>query len=84
MDILKRLSPNKPRQDHTRHVAFHDQVKVLVFASPSRRDLNLQQKKKSTNKDEIKSPTRSLSKENLPLRKQTISTRLLNTIDNSE
>ncbi|CAF0982498.1 unnamed protein product [Rotaria sp. Silwood1] len=53
--ILKRLSPTKPRQDHTRHVAFHDQVKVLLFASPARRDINnQQQKKKSPNKDEIK------------------------------
>jgi hypothetical protein len=52
--ILKRLSPTKPRQDHTRHVAFHDQVKVLLFASPSRRDL---QKKKSPMKDEIKPPS---------------------------
>ncbi len=38
--ILKRLSPTKPRQDHTRHVAFHDQVKVLLFASPLRRDIS--------------------------------------------
>ena len=45
--ILKRLSPTKPRQDHTRRVVFHDQVKVLVFASPSRRDLLAQQRKKS-------------------------------------
>ena len=44
--ILKRLSPSKPRQDHTRHVAFHDQVKVLLFASPLRRDKNSQQQKK--------------------------------------
>ncbi|CAF4869515.1 unnamed protein product [Rotaria sp. Silwood1] len=82
--ILKRLSPTKPRQDHKRHVVFHDQVKVLVFASPLRRDLNLQQKKKSPNKDEIKSPTRIISKENLPLRKQLITTRHLNTINNTE
>jgi hypothetical protein len=53
--ILKRLSPTKPRQDHTRHVAFHDQVKVLLFASPLRRDMNNSlQKKKSPNKDENK------------------------------
>ncbi|CAF1271492.1 unnamed protein product [Rotaria sordida] len=53
--ILKRLSPTKPRQDHTRHVAFHDQVKVLLFTSPARRDINnQQQKKKSPNKDDIK------------------------------
>jgi hypothetical protein len=53
--ILKRLSPTKPRQDHTRHVAFHDQVKVLLFASPIRRDINSQlQKKKSPIRDEIK------------------------------
>jgi hypothetical protein len=53
--ILKRLSPTKPRQDHTRHVAFHDQVKVLLFASPARRDLNSQlQKKKSPIRDETK------------------------------
>ncbi|CAF3910036.1 unnamed protein product [Adineta steineri] len=54
--ILKRLSPTKPRQDHTRHVAFHDQVKVLLFASPLRRDPNAQQqqKRKSPNKDENK------------------------------
>jgi hypothetical protein len=36
--ILKRLSPNhKLRSLHTRHVAFHDQVKVLLFESPARR-----------------------------------------------
>ncbi|CAF5201061.1 unnamed protein product, partial [Rotaria magnacalcarata] len=53
--ILKRLSPTKPRQDHIRHVAFHDQVRVLLFASPARRDVNAQQqKKKSPNKDELK------------------------------
>jgi hypothetical protein len=53
--ILKRLSPTKPRQDHTRHVAFHDQVKVLLFPSPSRRDLNSHlQKKKSPARDEPK------------------------------
>ncbi|CAF1214281.1 unnamed protein product [Adineta ricciae] len=51
--ILKRLSPTKPRQDHARRVAFHDQVKVLLFPSPLRRDPNgQQQKKKSPNKDE--------------------------------
>jgi hypothetical protein len=59
--ILKRLSPTKPRQDHTRHVAFHDQVKVLLFASPARRDINSQQQKKKTfNKDDIK-PTSSIA-----------------------
>lgn len=53
--ILKRLSPTKPRSDHTRHVAFHDQVKVLLFASPARRDPNSQpQKKKSPMRDETK------------------------------
>ncbi|CAM4900250.1 unnamed protein product [Rotaria socialis] len=53
--ILKRLSPTKPRQDHIRHVAFHDQVRVLLFASPVRRNVNgQQQKKKSPNKDELK------------------------------
>ena len=53
--ILKRLSPTKPRLDHTRHVAFHDQVKVLLFASPLRRENQTQQqKKKNFNKDEIK------------------------------
>ena len=54
--ILKRLSPTKPRQDHNRHVAFHDQVKVLLFASPLRRDPNAQlQKKKSPIREETKS-----------------------------
>ncbi|UJR21601.1 hypothetical protein I4U23_024683 [Adineta vaga] len=53
--ILKRLSPTKPRQDHTRRVAFHDQVKVLLFASPLRRDPNAQpQKKKILNREENK------------------------------
>jgi hypothetical protein len=53
--ILKRLSPTKPRQDHTRHVAFHDQVKVLLFASPLRRDPNSQlPKKKSPIREENK------------------------------
>lgn len=56
--ILKRLSPTKPRQDHTRRVVFHDQVKVLVFASPARRDLLAQQRKRSPSKDDMKSPTR--------------------------
>jgi hypothetical protein len=64
--ILKRLSPTNPRQDHTRHVAFHDQVKVLLFASPLRRDLSSQQqKKKSPTRDDIQSSsvsTRRLSK----------------------
>ncbi|CAF2348038.1 unnamed protein product [Rotaria sp. Silwood2] len=82
--ILKRLSPTKPRQDQTRRVVFHDQVKVFVFASPSRRDSNSQQKKKSPNKDDMKSPTRIIPKENLPLRKQSITTRSLNTMTNTE
>jgi hypothetical protein len=82
--ILKRLSPTKPRQDHSRRVAFHDQVKVLVFASPLRRDLIAQLKKKSPNKDEFKSPTRIIPKENLPLRKQPTSARCLSVMNNIE
>ncbi|CAF0869214.1 unnamed protein product [Adineta steineri] len=82
--ILKRLSPTKPRQDHKRRVGFHDQVKVLVFASPSRRDLMAQQKKKSPNKDEMKSPTRIIPKENLPLRKQPMSARRLSAMNSTE
>jgi hypothetical protein len=78
--ILKRLSPTKSRQENKRHVAFHDQVKVLVFASPSRRDLITQLKKK----DEIKSPTRIIPKENLPLRKQPMSARRLSIMNNTE
>ncbi|CAF4474451.1 unnamed protein product, partial [Rotaria sp. Silwood2] len=71
--ILKRLSPTKPRQDHhTRRVAFHDQVKVLLFASPARQDINnQQQKKKSPNKDDMK----NLS---------SITTRRSNLINNNE
>jgi hypothetical protein len=82
--ILKRLSPTKLREDHKRHVAFHDQVKVVVFASPSNRDLIIQQKKKSPNKDEIKSPTRIIPKENLPLRKQPMSARRLSIMNTTE
>jgi hypothetical protein len=82
--ILKRLSPTKPRHDHTRRVVFHDQVKVLVFASPSRRDLLTQQKKKSPNRDETKSPTRIIPKENLPLRKQPMAARRLSAMNSSE
>ena len=53
--ILKRLSPTKPRSDRIRHVAFHDQVKVLLFASPARRDPNGPlPKKKSPMRDETK------------------------------
>jgi hypothetical protein len=78
--ILKRLSPTKSRQDHKRHVIFHDEVKVIVFASPSRRDFITQQKKK----DDIKSPTRIIPKENLPLRKQPMSARRLNIMNNTE
>ena len=82
--ILKRLSPTKPRPDRLRRVAFHDQVKVLVFASPSRRDLLAQQKKKSPHRDDIKSPTRVIPRENLPLRKQPMSARRLSVMDISE
>lgn len=82
--ILKRLSPNKPRQVHSRRVVFHDQVKVLVFASPSRRDLLAQMRKKSPNKDEFKSPTRIIPKENLPLRKQPMSARRLSVMNTNE
>ncbi|CAF3923293.1 unnamed protein product [Rotaria magnacalcarata] len=82
--ILKRLSPTKPRLEHTRRVVFHDQVKVIVFASPSRRDSNTQLKKKSPNKDDMKSPTRIIPKENLPLRKQSMTIKHLNTMDNNE
>jgi hypothetical protein len=82
--ILKRLSPTKPRQDRVRRVVFHDQVKVLVFASPSRRDSIVQQKKKSPNKEEMKSPTRIIPKENLPLRKQPMSARRLNVMNHNE
>lgn len=53
--ILKRLSPTKPRQDNARRVAFHDKVRVLLFTSPIRRDINGQQQKKiSPNTDELK------------------------------
>ena len=56
--ILKRLSPGKPRRDHCRRVAFHDQVKVLLFASPARRDPNLvQTKKKSPLRDDRRTST---------------------------
>jgi hypothetical protein len=56
--ILKRLSPSKPRRDHSRRVAFHDQVKVLLFASPARRDPNLvQAKKKSPLRDDRRTST---------------------------
>ena len=82
--ILKRLSPTKPRQDRHRRVAFHDQVKVLVFASPSRRSLLAQERKKSPHRDEMKSPTRIIPKENLPLRKQPMSARRLSVMDISE
>ena len=75
--ILKRLSPTKPRSEHKRRVVFHDQVKVLVFASPLRRDPSMQQKKKSPTKDESRSPTRTIPRENLPLRKQPMSARRL-------
>ena len=52
--ILKRLSPTKTRQDHKRHVAFHDQVKVLLYASPSHRNKNIQSpRKKSPDRNEI-------------------------------
>ncbi|CAF1620401.1 unnamed protein product, partial [Adineta ricciae] len=79
--ILKRLSPTKPRSDHTKRVVFHDQVRVLVFASPSRRDLNVQQRKKSPCSDRLKSPTRIIPKENLPLRKQPTSARRLSAMN---
>lgn len=82
--ILKRLSSTKPRQDHLRRVAFHDQVKVLVFASPLRRDSTAQLKRKSPNKNDMKSPTRFVPKENLPLRKQTVSIRQFNSINENE
>jgi hypothetical protein len=82
--ILKRLSPLKVRQDHKRRVVFHDQVKVLVFASPSHRDIIAQQQKKSPNKDGTKSPTRIIPKENLPLRKQPMSARRLSAMNNTE
>ena len=56
--ILKRLSPSKPRRDHCRRVAFHDQVKVLLFASPARKDPNLlQAKKKSPVRDDRRTST---------------------------
>jgi hypothetical protein len=82
--ILKRLSPTKPRSTQKHRVIFHDQVKVLVFASPSRRDSLMQPKKKSVNTDESKSPIRMIPRENLPLRKQPISARRLNTMANVE
>ena len=82
--ILKRLSPTKPRQNHSRRVAFHDEVKVLVCASPLRRDLIAQLKKKSPNKDEFKSPIRIIPKENLPLRKQPVSARCLSVMNQTE
>ncbi|UJR27488.1 hypothetical protein I4U23_008773 [Adineta vaga] len=82
--ILKRLSPTKPRSSHTKRVVFHDQVKVLVFASPSRRDLSVQQKKKSPMSDRLKSPTRIIPKENLPLRKQPTSARRLSAMNPTE
>ena len=74
--ILKRLSPVKLRHKHLRHVAFYNQVKVIVFSSPTHRDTTIQRK---TN--EIKSSTRIISKENLPLRKQT---RRLNRMNHSD
>lgn len=82
--ILKRLSPTKSRPSHTRRVVFHDQVKVLVFASPSRRDPSLLPKKRSPTKDENKSPTRTIPKENLPLRKQPMSARRLSAMPQLE
>ena len=82
--ILKRLSPTRPRLDHRRHVIFHDQVKVLVFASPSRRDLAAQAKAKSPTRDENRSPSRIIPKENLPLRKQPMSARRLSAMSTVE
>ena len=82
--ILKRLSPTRPRLDHRRHVIFHDQVKVLVFASPSRRDLVAQARAKSPTRDETRSPTRMIPKENLPLRKQPMSARRLSAMSTVE
>lgn len=58
--ILKRLSPNQTRLSHTRRVAFHDQVKVLLFASPSRRtsskliDDETRKKTGNGNRDELR------------------------------
>lgn len=78
--ILKRLSPTKSRSTPQRRVVFNDQVKVIVFPSPSRRDLLTQVRKG----DGFKSPTRIIPKENLPLRKQPMSARCLSVMNITE